>query len=145
MHVCVCVLCMYVHLWCAYMYVCVHVYVLNAFSSILYPSILYPSILYPSILYPCTPLYCTPLYCTPVPLYTVPLHRYYVIFKMPNLAFLDSKPVTSQERKEAKRVGEFMKIVRPSAEVVGIIIGGGLLMESFDTLSVSSCRKEAQI
>ncbi|KAL5506847.1 hypothetical protein EMCRGX_G008597 [Ephydatia muelleri] len=44
-------------------------------------------------------------------------YRYYVIFKMPNLAFLDSKPVTAQERKEAKRVGEFMKIVRPSAEV----------------------------
>lgn len=52
------------------------------------------------------------------------LYRYYVIFKMPNLAFLDSKPVTAQERKEAKRVGEFMKIVRPSAEVVSIGIRG---------------------
>ena len=81
------------------------------------------------------------------------LIRYFVIYNMPNLAFLDSKPVTAQERKEAKRVGEFTKIVRPSDEVVrhrgggGEVWGGGgeVIITSFLCTSVSSCRKEIAI
>ena len=71
---------------------------------------------------------------------------------MPSLAFLDSKPVTPQERKEAKRVGEFMKIVRPSDEVVGAVVLGGVVLHEetavyslYVLLSVASCRKEIQI
>lgn len=38
-------------------------------------------------------------------------YRYYVLYKIPKLHFLDSTPVTSTERKEAKRIGAFTKIV----------------------------------
>lgn len=47
------------------------------------------------------------------------LFRYFVLFKLPNLTFLDSRGVAETERKEAKRVGKFMKVVRPSDEEVG--------------------------
>lgn len=38
-------------------------------------------------------------------------YRYYVLYMMPNLNFLDSTPVTAAERKEAKRVGAFTKVI----------------------------------
>lgn len=38
-------------------------------------------------------------------------YRYYVIYSMPSLKFLDSTPVTPSERKEALRVGAFTKVV----------------------------------
>lgn len=41
--------------------------------------------------------------------------RYYVLYRLPNLTFLDSRPVRSKEREEAQRVGSYMKIVAPSA------------------------------
>lgn len=50
------------------------------------------------------------------------LFRYFVLFKLPNLTFLDSRSVADTERKEARRVGKFMKVVRPSDEEVGSIM-----------------------
>ena len=47
------------------------------------------------------------------------MFRYFVLYKLPNLSFLDSRSVAETERKEAKRVGKFMKVVRPSDEEVG--------------------------
>lgn len=48
-------------------------------------------------------------------------NRYYVLHKLPELTFLDSKPVSNSERKEAKRVGAFMRVVRPSSDTVSKI------------------------
>jgi len=41
-------------------------------------------------------------------------YRYFVLHHIPNLEFLDSTRVKNGERAEAKRRGQFMKIVRPS-------------------------------
>ena len=46
--------------------------------------------------------------------------RYYVLYKLPQLTFLDSRAVSAAERKEAKRVGEFMRVVKPSKDVVSL-------------------------
>jgi hypothetical protein len=43
-------------------------------------------------------------------------YRYFLIHKLPRLKFLDSRPVSGKERKEAIRVGAFMKIVHPASE-----------------------------
>lgn len=40
-------------------------------------------------------------------------YRYYVIYKIPHLRFLDSRRVTTTERREATVRGEFMKVRRP--------------------------------
>lgn len=40
--------------------------------------------------------------------------RYYVLHRLPNLKFLDSRPVQKAEKREAQRVGAYMKIVAPS-------------------------------
>ena len=40
--------------------------------------------------------------------------RYYVLHRLPNLTFLDSRPVKKAEKREAQRVGAYMKIVAPS-------------------------------
>lgn len=37
--------------------------------------------------------------------------RYYVLYMLPKLNFLDSTPVTEAERKEAQRVGQYTKVV----------------------------------
>ena len=47
-------------------------------------------------------------------------YRYYVLHKLPQLTFLDSKPVSNDERKEAKRVGAFMRVVRPASDDVSL-------------------------
>ena len=39
------------------------------------------------------------------------------MFRCPTLKFLDSRIVSEEERKEAKRVGQFMRVVKPSQEV----------------------------
>ena len=44
--------------------------------------------------------------------------RYFVLYKLPGLTFLDSRQVTAKERREAKRVGEFTKVIRPADDVV---------------------------
>ncbi|KAL1417432.1 hypothetical protein MTO96_006175 [Rhipicephalus appendiculatus] len=60
-------------------------------------------------------------------------YRYYVIHKLRQLKFLDSRAVTSGERAEALRVGAFMRVARPPAarRRVGTVgrlrLGGGRL------------------
>lgn len=43
-------------------------------------------------------------------------YRYYVIYRLPKLTFLDSRPVKKDERDEAQRVGAHMKIMAPPDE-----------------------------
>ena len=47
--------------------------------------------------------------------------RYFVLHKLPGLTFLDSRVVSAVERKEAKRVGAFMRVVRPPDDTVSIL------------------------
>ncbi|XP_077999158.1 leucine-rich melanocyte differentiation-associated protein-like [Glandiceps talaboti] len=44
-------------------------------------------------------------------------YRYFVLYRLVNLKFLDSKPVTQKEKGEAKRVGSYMKIIKPPQEI----------------------------
>ena len=44
--------------------------------------------------------------------------RYFVLYKLPSLTFLDSRSVSETERGEARRVGKFMKVVRPADDEV---------------------------
>ncbi|XP_003384257.1 PREDICTED: leucine-rich repeat-containing protein C10orf11 homolog [Amphimedon queenslandica] len=44
-------------------------------------------------------------------------YRYFVLHRLPKLTFLDSSFVTSEERKEAQRVGAFMRVVRPTDSI----------------------------
>lgn len=37
-----------------------------------------------------------------------------MLYQLPNLKFLDSTKVTDSERREARRSGQFMKIIRPT-------------------------------
>ena len=46
--------------------------------------------------------------------------RYFVLHKLPGLTFLDSRAVSSVKRKEAKRVGAFMRVVRPPDDTVSL-------------------------
>jgi hypothetical protein len=39
--------------------------------------------------------------------------RYYVLYRLKKLKFLDASPVTEKERKEANRVGPYMITVKP--------------------------------
>lgn len=48
--------------------------------------------------------------------------RYYVLYKLPKLTFLDSRPVSAVERSEARRKGEFTKVVRPTSTVVSVSV-----------------------
>lgn len=45
-------------------------------------------------------------------------YRYYVLYRLPALKFLDSRRVKTTEKEEAKRVGAHMKIIAPSSEDV---------------------------
>ncbi|XP_037273874.1 leucine-rich melanocyte differentiation-associated protein [Rhipicephalus microplus] len=47
-------------------------------------------------------------------------YRYYVIHKLRQLKFLDSRAVTSVERAEAMRVGAFMRVARPPLHFAGL-------------------------
>ncbi|XP_016133492.1 leucine-rich repeat-containing protein C10orf11-like isoform X2 [Sinocyclocheilus grahami] len=40
-------------------------------------------------------------------------YRYFVLHKLTNLKFLDTRKVTQSERSEAKARGAFMKVVKP--------------------------------
>ena len=51
-----------------------------------------------------------------MPMFLTYVNRYYVLYRLPNLTFLDSRPVKSKEKEEAKRVGAYMKIVAPSTD-----------------------------
>ena len=53
------------------------------------------------------------------------LCRYFVLFHLPQLKFLDSSAVEQAELTEAKRRGQFMHVVRPTehdAEVSNILM-----------------------
>ncbi|KAH9498849.1 hypothetical protein Btru_004822 [Bulinus truncatus] len=54
-------------------------------------------------------------------------YRYYVLYRIPKLKFLDSTPVTPSEILEAKRVGPYQQIVRPKN-----------MLENSESLSSSS-------
>ncbi|XP_066535384.1 leucine-rich melanocyte differentiation-associated protein [Hoplias malabaricus] len=43
-------------------------------------------------------------------------YRYFVLHKLRNLKFLDSRKVTQKEQLEAEARGEFMKVVKPKSE-----------------------------
>jgi len=44
-------------------------------------------------------------------------YRYFVLHKLPHLKYLDYTPVTSEEQKEAERVGKYIgQVIRPSEE-----------------------------
>ncbi|CAF4814786.1 unnamed protein product [Pieris macdunnoughi] len=45
-------------------------------------------------------------------------YRYFVIYKLKNLRFLDSRRVTDRERMEASARGEFMRVRRPTNDVI---------------------------
>uniref|UniRef100_A0A8C6PYZ1 Leucine rich melanocyte differentiation associated n=1 Tax=Nothobranchius furzeri TaxID=105023 RepID=A0A8C6PYZ1_NOTFU len=45
-------------------------------------------------------------------------YRYFVLYKLPNLKFLDSRKVTKNEVIEAGARGAFMKVVKPKSEAV---------------------------
>ncbi|PIK44465.1 hypothetical protein BSL78_18685 [Apostichopus japonicus] len=44
-------------------------------------------------------------------------YRYYVIFKLPQLKFLDSRPVSVHEKKEAQRRGSYMRVAKPDSNL----------------------------
>lgn len=44
--------------------------------------------------------------------------RHYVLYRLPKLRFLDSQKVTTGERKEAVNRGSFLKVIRPSFDLV---------------------------
>ncbi|XP_061601594.1 leucine-rich melanocyte differentiation-associated protein [Cololabis saira] len=43
-------------------------------------------------------------------------YRYFVLFKLPQLKFLDTRKVTKKELMEARARGAFMKVVKPKSE-----------------------------
>lgn len=45
-------------------------------------------------------------------------HRYFVLHKLPQLKFLDTRKVTKKELMEARARGAFMKVVKPKSEAV---------------------------
>ncbi|CAG9857446.1 unnamed protein product [Phyllotreta striolata] len=45
-------------------------------------------------------------------------YRYYVLSRLPNLRFLDSKKVSGREMAEAAHRGKYMKIIKPAAATV---------------------------
>lgn len=44
--------------------------------------------------------------------------RYFVLYKLPHLKFLDTRKVTRREVTEARTRGAFMKVVKPKTEGV---------------------------
>lgn len=44
-------------------------------------------------------------------------YRYYVIFKLPHLKFLDSRPVSEEEKKEAQKRGSYMRVAKPLSDL----------------------------
>ena len=47
---------------------------------------------------------------------TVYVARYFVLHKLPNLKFLDSKQVKKKEREEGLRRGAFLKVIAPEEQ-----------------------------
>lgn len=55
-------------------------------------------------------------------------YRLYVVHRLPALKFLDSSPVSAQERAEAKRVGHLMRVARPAEALAQPKSAEGLLV-----------------
>ncbi|XP_028405159.1 leucine-rich melanocyte differentiation-associated protein-like [Dendronephthya gigantea] len=45
-------------------------------------------------------------------------YRYFVLYKLPKLKFLDSKQVSSKERQEGQKRGAFLKVIAPGEEAM---------------------------
>ena len=71
-----------------------------------------------------SPARCSGEFCclrsAPILLHADDYNRYrlYVLHRFPRLKFLDSKPVTEAEQKEAKRVGRLVRVAKPDASQV---------------------------
>lgn len=50
------------------------------------------------------------------------LGRYYVLFRLPGLKFLDSTSVKDEELAEAKRVGPYMQVIKVKEDEVRVIL-----------------------
>ena len=51
-------------------------------------------------------------------IYYLVVCRYYVLYKIPSLTFLDSRAVSARERADAKMKGQFTRVVKPEAAMV---------------------------
>ncbi|XP_077290467.1 leucine-rich melanocyte differentiation-associated protein-like isoform X2 [Arctopsyche grandis] len=70
-------------------------------------------------------------------------YRYYVLHHLPNLKFLDFRRVTSEERKEANRRGEFLRVRRPSTNSYQQTIAPALETLPYTSLpTISSSRPQ---
>ncbi|XP_014883342.1 leucine-rich melanocyte differentiation-associated protein isoform X2 [Poecilia latipinna] len=49
-------------------------------------------------------------------------YRYFVLYKLPQLKFLDSRKVTKKELMEAQARGAFMKVVKPKSEAMYVFV-----------------------
>jgi hypothetical protein len=79
-------------------------------------------------------------------------YRYYVLYHLPHLKFLDSRSVTADEVGEASRVGQFMKVrsysngqcMSPTAayrqHLMGCEVRGYVPSALSDYIAVSLCR-----
>eukprot|EP00004_Rigifila_ramosa_P028720 TRINITY_DN9843_c0_g1_i2.p1 TRINITY_DN9843_c0_g1~~TRINITY_DN9843_c0_g1_i2.p1 ORF type:complete len:188 (-),score=38.39 TRINITY_DN9843_c0_g1_i2:39-602(-) len=65
-------------------------------------------------------------------------YRYYVLFRLKTLKYLDTSPVTPQEMKEAQRVGKWMKVARPESQRVAPIAAGPSASASASGESISA-------
>ncbi|RWS26597.1 U2 small nuclear ribonucleoprotein A-like protein, partial [Leptotrombidium deliense] len=64
-------------------------------------------------------------------------YRYYVLFKLRNLQFLDSTKVKAADKREAMRIGRYMKVFRPSDDVVSLRCEGDDQNAQFTPLPIS--------
>lgn len=60
--------------------------------------------------------------------------RYFVLHKLTNLKFLDTRKVTRREREEALVRGAFMKVVKPKDAKVGEEMEGVTIMWFINTV-----------
>lgn len=65
-------------------------------------------------------------------------YRYYVIFKLPRLRFLDSRPVSESERTEAKRVGALMRVVKADETDLGLAASTDSTTEKYNPLPTNT-------
>ncbi|XP_063911793.1 leucine-rich melanocyte differentiation-associated protein-like isoform X2 [Zophobas morio] len=64
-------------------------------------------------------------------------YRYYVLHYLPTLKFLDSNKVRDWEKDEARRRGQFMKIVRPNTSNINENVPNNTIPNSFTPLPKS--------
>ncbi|MBN3270986.1 LRMDA protein, partial [Polyodon spathula] len=50
-------------------------------------------------------------------------YRYFVLYKLTNLKFLDARKVSKREHEEANARGAFMKVVKPKTDTVRVLLG----------------------